>query len=246
MGTPKGFVQYNVMVEMLEQNGLTSQEIRRVAKECVDGKGTFDKVEDRGHYSSPFRGLRPDLGEYCSRVYGKGWIYRMCNKVGNKYYLNDGGRKVFQKLTPKFAGRSYSDAVRISEFNKRYEKPLDAFNKRQEEKSKRIPCTNGVVMAEGKIIMTSKSLSKDEIPTKNRKEMGFKIDDEVIFYRNFNRTLGEGYIQSIKENSIRVSDKIQISIGLEGSTIPQITYISSEHRFVEMDGSEITIALKSL
>ena len=246
MGAPRGFVQYNVMVEMLEQNGLTSQEIRRVAKECVYGEGTFDKEDDRGHYSSPFRGLRPDMGDMMARIYGEGWVCRLCNKLKNKYYLNAEGREIFQKLVPKFAGRTYNEIVSTRNFAEKYP-ALGEYQKNVMEKSARVACSNGIVLDESgskpKAVFVDLA---DTDPVTLMPMRGLKLDDEVIYYRKDSGNTGEGYIQSVTETSKRIFNaQFEISIGIENATIPQIRYDEDRDRFVQIGGGEIEIVKKS-
>ena len=238
---PKGYKQYRVLCEMQSNNGLSYTEIIKFAFEL---SGEYEYThERRGYWSGAFQEATP--GIYGSNV--TGWITRLCTKGGDgKYRPTLIGMDKIDDLAIKFKGINAKCALSMKKMA-RAEEVLKATPPQPIPAQARVECSNGIVLDKsGSLPKTTTILSKDKIPTKNREKMGFKIDDEVIFYRNFNRELGEGYIQSIKEHSIRISDKIEISIGLENSTIPQITYISSEHRFVEMDGSEITIALKTL
>lgn len=120
MLTPKGFIQFHVMKAMLEQRGLNSQEIRKIAKEIIRGEGTFDPIEDRGWYSSAFAGTMPEKGSYTARAYGEGWIKRLCNRVYNhttgeyEYHLNGPGREKFRELTKKFVGKKLRDFSEVA------------------------------------------------------------------------------------------------------------------------------------
>ena len=234
---PKGYKQYRVLCEMQSKNGLTYTEIIKFAFELSNEYEYTHKR--RGYWSGAFQEATP--GIYGSSV--TSWITRLCTKGSDgKYRPNLLGMDKIDDLALKFKGINAKCALSMKKMA-RAEEVLKVTPPQPVPAQARVACSNGIVLD---MSGSTTSLSKDEIPTKNREKMGFKIDDEVIFYRNFNRELGEGYIQSIKEQSIRISDKIEISIGLENSTIPQITYISSEHRFVEMSGDEITIALKTV
>ena len=249
---PKGYKQYRLLKEMNKESGLTYTEIIRFAYEMSHGVGSFDMKSNRGYWSGAFVQKTPSF--YGSNV--TAWIPRLCKKENKLYLPNEEGMRVYDKLWNKFEGITSEDAReahkekreqdsnRIEKFKERASGQL-SIDQRENMKSRMNEWVDNLPSEERKVITTT-SLSGSEIPTKNRKEMGFNIDDEVIFYRNFNKELGDGFIQSIKENSIRISDKIEISIGLSGSTIPQITYIPSEHRFVETSGHEITIALKTV
>jgi len=219
---PKGYKQFKVMEAMVAKHGLTYTEIIKLAYELTHGKGSFDLDSNRGYWSGAF--VYKTKGFYGSDV--NGWITKYCEKAKDgKYYLVD--RDVYAKLQEKFANLK-PEVAAARHFENHPE------NKRQAEKFERVTCSNGLVL--------DTSGSVPEVPMR-----GIKLDDEVIYYRKRNGQTGDAYIQSVKETSRRLANpRFEISLGLDGSSIPQLSYDKEKDTFFEMGGFEVQIIKKTL
>ena len=242
---PKGYKQFKVMEAMVAKHGLTYTEIIKLAYELTHGKGSFDLDSNRGYWSGAF--VYKTKGFYGSNV--NGWITKYCEKAKDgKYYLVD--RDVYAKLQEKFANLKPEVAAarhfenhpeneplpqdRVEAFRERYAEPLANFEQRQAEKFERVTCSNGLVL--------DTTGSVPEVPMR-----GIKLDDEVIYYRKRNGQTGDAYIQSVKETSRRLANpRFEISLGLDGSSIPQLSYDEEKDTFFEMGGFEVQIIKKTL
>ena len=245
---PKGYKQFKIMERMVAHNGLTYTELIKFAFELTNGSGSFDPVNNRGYWSGAFVYKTP--GFYGANV--NGWITKYCEKhEDGKYRVSDYEKyeslknwkvkkEKFAELSPKKAAEIHKEKHSeknpwAEDFKKRYAEPLANFEARQV--AKRVPCSNGMVNETGDVFIIS-----PEVPLR-----GFKLDDEVIYYRKRNGETGVGYIQSIKETSEKIAGhRFEISIGINNATIPQISYDETSDGFFEMGGFEIQLVKKIL
>jgi hypothetical protein len=249
MDAPRGYIQYRIMTVMAEKGTLTSREIRQMAKEIKYGNGSFDKVNDRGWYSSAFRGVNRDRGDYCFRYHGEGWISRCCylqpaGKTRNgKYALKTSAMHEFYELSKKFRGMSFEEAC------KRYGKtptsrPVEpstfaelgarVFNEPTNPKPK-VTINDPL----GFFTVEAPKETKSTSPEVNFR--GLKLNDKVAYYRKKNGESGTGYISSVTTYSHIVINDDCFSISTAGFDLKGIGYDKENDMFLERNGDEIQI-----
>jgi len=256
---PRGFLQYSIMAKMIvsessSRPGLTSQEIRKIAKEIKWGEGSFDPVTDRGYYSGPFNGMRADLGTYSLRTHGMGWICKYCDKVENRYILNPEGHKAYENLFDKFNDISLDLLIRIKEFSEKY-KPTNKNRCEESIKQKQInSIKQNALKLSGEMINPDDDirLNDDEVdrlfpelkenPTP-KPLRGLNLDDYVVYYRKRNGEVGYAKVISTTFFSRTLSNKDMLQLSVSGGIthIQDIQYNPRDDKFTESDGKEIEI-----
>jgi hypothetical protein len=227
MDAPRGYIQYRIMTVMAEKGTLTSREIRQMAKEIKYGNGSFDKVNDRGWYSSAFRGVNRDRGDYCFRYHGEGWISRCCylqpaGKTRNgKYALKTSAMHEFYELSKKFRGMTFEEAC-------------EKYGKVTEQPKPKVTINDPLGFFE-----ESPKETKSTSPEVNFR--GLKLNDKVAYYRKKNGESGTGYISSVTTYSHIVINDDCFSISTAGFDLKGIGYDKENDMFLERNGDEIQI-----
>jgi hypothetical protein len=96
----RGEKQLLVLEMVKNQYGATYGEIIKYAFELSNGRGSFDKVGNRGYWSGIFRN---ETNGYFGRSNGYiGWGLTLFDKKYGKYYINQKGLKQIYELKNKF------------------------------------------------------------------------------------------------------------------------------------------------
>jgi hypothetical protein len=238
---PRGYKTYCVLKEMIDRDGMTYTEIIMFAYEMNHGKGSFDKLDNRGYWSGAFVSGVGGYPWQTSRT--PGTIYTNANKCKDgKWRVNDNGRRFIAKYDPQFQGVNRGNAQemkiendvkneRIELLKLRYSKQLENFEKGNQEKY----CDQLYEKYCDQLDMVSEVTMR-----------GLKLDDEVIYYRKKTGESGEGYVSSMTTYSKRVVNQNCFSLAVENGFIKGIGYVENEDMFLESTGDEIQIIKKKL
>lgn len=233
---PKGFKQYRVLKEIEDKNELCYIEIIKFAHKLSYGEGSFNSYNDRGYWVGIFQDeawgtkllTKNKHGKYSLNEDGVKVLKKLRLKFGDM--TSNSAMEIQKKKHPgwgfergkcvdlneKYNPKKPYKEKRVLAFNERYADTLTSFNKRNEEKNKR---------------MATKENSRESL-------RGFKPDDKVVFY---NKITGESGETTVVQTTFisRLQEKMDYLI-LSNNTI-KIFYHLKTDEFIDNLGDKIEI-----